>query len=192
MIYYNYEFTLPEMLSYIQFNHRQLKTNSELHHWQWNISGYNVQQIAQQNPSIQVQVWGADILTDKMGMNTRSKHQNDVKEKVNRGKKKWESKQIIGAASQSHWDLFQDFCWFSVWSASHKSRALQCCFPVLENQMQWTLHITAQRQIIKGNPDKDICPLPIYVASQLGKCSLPAFYTDQLEVQQGCSDRGGI
>lgn len=32
------------MLSNIQFNHRQLKTNSKLHHWQWDIFGYNVQQ----------------------------------------------------------------------------------------------------------------------------------------------------
>lgn len=39
MMHYSYEFTLSEMLSYIQFNHRQLKTNSELHHWQWNVSG---------------------------------------------------------------------------------------------------------------------------------------------------------
>lgn len=135
----------------------------------------------------------SNSVADKMGMNTRSKHQNDVKEKKNRGKKKWKSKQIIGAASQSHWDFFQDFCRFEVWSTSPKSRALQCCFPVLENQMQWTLTLQLRSRLSREIQTKTFAHYPfIYVASQLGKCSLPAFYTDQLEVVQGCSDRGGI
>lgn len=65
MMYYSYEFPLPEMLSYIQFNHRELKTNSELHHWQWNVSGYMYNKCTtnvQQNPLIQGRMGEADIL----------------------------------------------------------------------------------------------------------------------------------
>lgn len=199
-MYYSYEFILPEMLSYIQFNHRELKTNSELHQGSriYLATMYNKCTTKSLDSGESVRNRHSNSATDKMGMNTRGKHQNHVKYKKRTGENR--NKKAKGLLEQlpSHTETsFQGFCRFAVWWTSHKSRALQCCFPVHENQMQCPLTLQLRSRLSKEIQRHFPTELPIKLCGQwagemLFTPLLHRRYTDQPEVQQGCSNRGGI